>query len=56
MPVPKASLYLNDCLVLWQNNVWASGQVMHMQPESKAKPMKRPSDKHFGLGVFRTDT
>jgi hypothetical protein len=56
MPVPKASLNLDDRLVLWQNNVWAPRQVTYMQPKSEAKPMKRLSDKHFRFGVFRTDT
>jgi hypothetical protein len=51
MSMPETSLDLDYCAVFWQNNIRASRQSAHMQPEAEAETVERPPDQHFGLRV-----
>jgi hypothetical protein len=50
--VPEAAMNENDGLVFRENNVRLAGQLLVMEPVTKACFMKRPTDDHFGLCVL----
>ena len=51
MFVPETAIHKNDCMILRQNNIGASRQVVYIFPVSKAPRKQVLSDKFFRLCV-----
>jgi len=54
--MPEASVHKNNCPVFWQTHIGFTGQIIAMDPISKASRMERLSDLKFRFGVFALDT
>jgi hypothetical protein len=50
--VPEATVNEYNRPVLWQLNVWFSGQLLVVKPKSKAFSKQKLPNKHFRLGVL----
>ena len=55
MPMPEASVDKNNRTVLRQDNVWITGKVTAMKPESKTQLMKQRPYFDLWVGVFALD-
>jgi hypothetical protein len=52
MTVPEAPMNEHDRAILWKHDVRPSGDILHMQPESKTPRVKSPSESKLGLRIL----
>lgn len=52
MRMPEAPIDKDGCPVLWEDNVWAPRQVLSVQTEPKAFPMKQATNNSLRIGVL----
>jgi hypothetical protein len=53
--VPKTAMNENCSVVFWQNDIWFTRQVLHVQPEPVAHCMNLRTNNQFRLRVFGVD-
>jgi hypothetical protein len=53
MPMPKASSDVDYSFAPGKHDIWVSGQIAPLEPESIAQAVQKPPNLDFGHGVPR---